>query len=528
MGSTNQVPTPPPEGGFYSRVSPAQAAADAIPLLVEDTYHLFHLTTPPFTKHHPPRLRSCWWRLQSKDLVHWTRDVEPSIKPGESQTAPDADGAWTGAAVLGPDGNMNILYTGYNLSENGKQVILRTKSQDPHGTKFDYPGKEISFNGDGRNQLEHIDFRDPYVFYNKEESQYWMIIASRLADGPHWSRGCIALLKSTDLDTWTFAPDPLYSPNDMFCPECPELFSLPNGKWYLVYSRFHSPNAGTVYRIADSPYGPFRIPRDGSHGRLDGRRWYAAKSCPKAGDPSKRIYFGWIGDYLEDERKWLWAGDLAVPREVSADDKGFLRVQPAAGVEELFRENSKAISADSVPSHVSLSSQGSTATVFPELNINETQDILLTFEIERCDSHSFGIVLQADSSQKGHRLQFTPSGENTYTITLLTDFPPLDDFWADQYNLHLPRSVDGPELTRHEGVIVTGGITLLLRNQLLELFCGGRSISFRLPISTSQSGKDENEQATADRRLGWFVEDGDADLSNVSIRYGGQVSKTSM
>ncbi|KAK1767567.1 glycosyl hydrolase [Phialemonium atrogriseum] len=526
MGSTgNEIPTPPPEGGSYTRISPAQAAADAIPILVDDTYHLFHLTTPPFTRHHPQRLRSCWWRMRSKNLVDWTRDDEPSVKPGESATSPDADGAWTGAAVLGPDGNMNIFYTGYSLSQGGKQVILRARSQDRHGGKFQQPGSEISFSGDGRSKLEDIDFRDPYVFYNEAESQYWMIIASRLASGPFWSRGCVALLKSTDLDTWTFEPEPLYSPNDMFCPECPELFTLPNGKWYLVYSRFHAPDSGTVYRVADSPYGPFRVPRDGSNGRLDGRRWYAAKSCPKAGDPSRRIFFGWIGDYVEDEGKWLWGGDFGVPREVSADEKGNLRITTVSEVEQLFDETSAAVPPKSVPSKLSLASLGSTMVTFPDLSVAEGRDILLRFDIRSCDAHSFGLVLHADSTQKGHRLRFTPSSGDIYTITLLTDFPPLDDFWADQYKLHLPRPVDGPELVRHDGVSLAGGVTVFLKGTLLEVFCGGRSISFRFPVSVPATP----ELAAADNgRLGWFVEDGEVELSDVSIRHGGLISKTCM
>ncbi|KAI1841019.1 hypothetical protein JX266_012800 [Neoarthrinium moseri] len=523
----DQAPTPPSENGSFRRISPAQAAADAIPLLVDDTYHVFHLVTPPYTRHHPPRLRSTWWRMRSQNLVDWNRDSGPSIRPGDGVDAPDADGAWTGAAVLGPDGNMNIFYTGYNLSQNGKQVILRSRSQDRHGSRFECPGKEISFTGAGRSKLEDIDFRDPFIFYNESEAQYWMIIASRLAGGPHWSRGCIALLKSKDLDTWSFAPEPLYSPNDMFCPECPELFGLPNGKWYLVYSRFHAPNSGTVYRVADSPYGPFRIPRDGSHGRLDGRRWYAAKSCPKAGDPGKRIYFGWIGDYIDEEGKWLWGGDLGLPREVSADEKGNLRVDVVPEAERLFYETSMKISSVDLPSELSLSSTGSTVITYPELGDAEKRDLLVKFDIRSCEAHSFGLVIEADKTQKGHRLQIVPAGEDTYTVTLFTDFPPLDDFWADQYDLHLARPVDGPEIVRHELVKLTKDITMFLRGRLLEIFCGGRSVSFRLPNSISTSLSTQTEQKTSrTQRLGWFVEDGEVKLSKVLIRYGGLVDKT--
>ncbi|CAM1502712.1 Fc.00g074880.m01.CDS01 [Cosmosporella sp. VM-42] len=521
MSSINPVPTPPPEAIFYSRPSLDQAAADAIPILVDDTYHVFHLTTPPSTRHHPERLRSTWSRIRSTNLVDWTRDVEPVLTPGGSSSDPDADGVWTGAAVLGPDGNMNIFYTGYNLSQNGKQVILRTTSKDSHGTRFEQPGKLINIEGNGLSQFEDIDFRDPSVFYNEPAGEYWMLVATRLATGPHWSRGCIALLTSSNLDDWTVAPEPLYSPNDMLCPECPELFTLPNGRWYLVYSRFHAPNAGTVYRVADSPRGPFRIPRDGSHGRLDGRRWYAAKSCPKAGDPYKRVYFGWLGDYIDEEEKWLWGGDLGVPREVSADENGCLQVDVAKEFREHASYASRPLLQSTIAPTLYLSSVGSTSTHFPVLSsMAAMQDLVVNFKVAACDAHSFGLVLQADSTDKGHRLQFTPSGNGLFSVTFITDFPPLDDFWADQYKLHLPRLVDGPELVWHEGVSLVEGVSLFLRGQMAEVFCGGRSLSFRLPMPSIEA-VGNNVQ-----RLGWFVDDGMVDIKDLSVRDFGAAKHT--
>ncbi|CAI6096199.1 unnamed protein product [Clonostachys chloroleuca] len=516
MGSTNhqdlhrQVPTPPAEDTLYSRPSAAQAAADVIPILVDDTYHVFHLTTPPFTRHHPPRLRSTWSRLKTKDLVNWTRDQEMVLRPGANSSDPDADGAWTGCAVQGPDGCMNIFYTGYNLSQNGKQVILRVVSSDANGTVFEGEAKVITIHGDG-SQYEEIDFRDPYIFFNEAEGKYWMLVSRRLAAGSYWYRGCIALLTSTNLDTWELDPGPLYAPSDMLCPECPEMFSLPNGKWYLVYSRFHAPNAGTVYRIADSPRGPFRIPRDGSHGRLDGRRWYAAKSCPKAGDPERRVYFGWVGDYVDEEGKWLWGGDLGVPREISAGEQGYLKLEVASTYLNHLRQCSQPLSPGIGPT-LDITSIGSTVNHFPKISPQEEHlDLLVSFRL-KIDAHACGVLFQHDNTGKGYTLRFEPSTSGLFSMSLLVDFPSLDDFWADQYNIHLPRPVDGPEITRHEELDVSDGVILLLRGQVIETFCGGRSITWRLPLPDSS-----NKPTGETRRLGWFVEDGSTSLSNLSV-----------
>ncbi|KAM0354287.1 hypothetical protein ACHAPU_001331 [Fusarium lateritium] len=515
MRSILPVPTFSPETCPYSRASVHTASADVIPLLVGDTYHVFHLGTPPATKHHPERLRSSWSRLRSTNLLEWERDPKPVISPGASNTDADADGAWTGCAVLDLDQNMNIFYTGYNLSQNGRQTILRTTASDPHGSKFDKAARPIKIQGRGLDKFEDIDFRDPFVFFNRAEGRYWMLVGTRLVNGPYWSRGCIALLTSSDLEAWTVAPEPLYAPNDMFCPECPELFTLPNGKWYLVYSRFQAPNAGTVYRIADTPYGPFRVPRDGSHGRLDGRRWYAAKSCPKAGNPDMRICFGWIADYAEDEKKWLWGGDLGIIRIMWADTNACLRIDASQEFRSYIWQTSRPVSPSNAAPSLYLCSLGTTATHFPELGSAEwKRHLMVDFKIAACDAHTFGVMLQTDSSGKGHRLQFTPQGNGLFSVALITDFPPLDDFWADQYRMHIPRPVDGPELVRHDNVSLVDGVFLFLRGQLVEVFCGGRALSYRLPmpLNGTNGGRD------GVRRLGWFVEDGMVDLVDINMR----------
>ncbi|KAH7046021.1 glycosyl hydrolase [Macrophomina phaseolina] len=499
----------PTSSSAYSRPSNTQAAADAIPILVDDTYHVFHLATPPNTIHHPPRLRSSWHRLRSTDLVTWVRDDQPALRPGKTPASPDADGAWTGSAVQGPDGAMHVFYTGYNLAHGGKQVILHAISTDKHGSTFTQATQPITMTSSGAaSPFEEIDFRDPYVFFNPDENRYWMLVATRLAAGPFWSRGCIALLTSPDLSAWTVEPEPLFAPNDLFCPECPELFSLPNGNWYLVYSRFSSPNAGTVYKVGPSPRGPFRTPRGASGGRLDARRWYAAKSCPKAGDATKRVYFGWVADRCEEDGKWLWGGDMGTPREVCAGADGLLSVQPSQeALQAAFADADELGGDDGLPADLQLSSVGTTSAQFlPVDHSGEPVDYLFRFNVTSHDAASFGVLFRVDGDMKGHRLRFEPTAANLFDIVLLTDSPPLDDFWADQYKLYLPRGVDGPEIARHNGITVDGTINIVVKANVLEIFVGGRSISYRLPQRSTIS------------ELGIFVEDGTVQLADVLLR----------
>ncbi|KAE8365457.1 glycosyl hydrolase [Aspergillus caelatus] len=501
----------------FRRPSLSQGSADAIPILVNDTYHLFHLTTPPHTIHHPERLRSYWSHLRSRNLIQWSRDDSPSIVPDQDSANHDADGAWTGSAVIGPDGNMHIFYTGYNLAQNGKQVIIHAASPDIEGSSFVKFPEPISISNETVANLalfEDIDFRDPYVLFNQDECQYWMLVATRLLEGPYWTRGCLALLTSTDLNTWHLEPEPFFAPNDMFCPECPELFTLPNGHWYLVYSRFSSPHSGTVYRMSDSPRGPFRKPKDGSAGRWDGRRWYAAKSCPKAGDPSKRVYFGWIADRCEEDKKWMWGGDMAYPRQVTATVDGSLRIEPVEEIlSELFR---------SEPifqrSSVKLNSLGAVKKHFlyptsSDSGANSSLPTLMSFKFSSSDVASFGVLFHADADLSGYWLRFTPaqagSGRPFFTISLSLCPPSLDDFWADQYKLYLPREVDGHELVRHDNVPIgpEEAVKVLMIGDTLEVFVGGRAISYRFQPKHC-GGKGGN------LRYGLFVDDGEVTFNS--------------
>ena len=164
-------------------------------------------------------------------------------------------------------------------------------------------------------RFEGRDWRDPFVFWNEREQCYWMLLSTRSAAHPAVSRGVVALQTSADLTTWSPAEE-LYETFLTHCPECPELFEL-DGTWVLGYSRF-TDRRGTVYRHAADPRGPWHhFDTEGP----DGINWYAAKSLTDGA--GRRIAFGWVPDRNPEPSAttghWLWAGDLAVPRELSVD-----------------------------------------------------------------------------------------------------------------------------------------------------------------------------------------------------------------
>ena len=93
-------------------------------------------------------------------------------------------------------GEISYFYTGYHIDSEFPQTICHAVSDDC-----------VTFEKDLNNPIivpdiryyENIDWRDPYIFYNEEEMEYWMLIAARKNSGPSNRRGVVVLYKSKDL-----------------------------------------------------------------------------------------------------------------------------------------------------------------------------------------------------------------------------------------------------------------------------------------------------------------------------------------
>jgi beta-fructofuranosidase len=273
-----------------------------------------------------------------------------------------------------------------------------------------------------------------------------MLIACRLRGGPKWRRGCVALATSPDLITWSVEPAPLYSPMNTYCPECPELFEL-LGRWYLVYSRF-SENAATVYRIADDPRGPWRVPGRES---FDGRRWYAAKSMPTT---DARIFFGWVHDRdgATDTGTWLWGGDFAAPREVTAAASGALQTRLPRHVADSFNRPlpfkiAETLSSDREQQEGSLQLGDTGRFAWRTIDMPAAEYLFSCRFRTNDDPSTFGLLLRPDGDLAAHAIVFDRIRR---TVSLERWPPPLDSFWADLVGRSGEvREVDGPRLVEH-------------------------------------------------------------------------------
>ncbi|WP_314001255.1 glycoside hydrolase family 32 protein [uncultured Paenibacillus sp.] len=225
----------------------------------------------------------------------------------------------------------------YCIFPDGKQLVCHAVSTDL--LKW-IPIPEDTFAADDR-IYEFSDWRDPFVFWNEEEGQYWMLIAA-MAKGPTNRKGCTGLLSSKDLKHWEFR-EPLYAPNiHVGAHECPDLFRIGDW-WYLVYSSY-TDRFATFYRMSRSLNGPWITPKEDT---FDGRACYAAKS---ATDGRKRYLFGWNptkNDNLfgwnppkypgKDYDTWDWGGNL-ITHEIVQRPDGTLAVKVPETVDAAFAE----------------------------------------------------------------------------------------------------------------------------------------------------------------------------------------------
>jgi beta-fructofuranosidase len=287
---TSSIPNYKPADGW---------AADFIPFFWEGDYHLFYLKD--YRDAAKMGEGTPWFHLTTRDFVHFNELGE--CLPRGSVEEQDLY-VFTGSALVG-EGCFHIFYTGHNphLRRAGRpeQAVMHAVSDDlltwrklPEDTFFAPPDR-----------YEANDWRDPFVFWNAEAGEYWMLLAARLKEGPERRRGCTALCSSPDLRHWTVR-EPLYAPGLYYTHECPDLFHS-GGWWYLLFSEF-SEACLTRYRMARSLSGPWLTPADDA---LDGRAFYAAKTAAGA---AQRYLFGWnpTRGGETDSGAWQWGGSLAV------------------------------------------------------------------------------------------------------------------------------------------------------------------------------------------------------------------------
>lgn len=297
-------------------------AADFIPFYAKDKFQLFYLHDWRNVAQNGEG--TPWYLISTDDFVNYTEHGEMLARG----TKDEQDLFVFTGSVIEAKGQYHIFYTGHNphFRQAGKpeQGVMHAVSDDLlHWRKV----PEDTFYAPS-DKYEPHDWRDPFVFWNEEAKEYWMLLAARFKTGIPRRRGCTALCASKDLRQWEVR-EPFWAPNLYYTHECPDLFKMGDW-WYLVFSEF-TDLVRTHYRMSRTLKGPWLVPKNDN---FDARAFYAAKT---ASDGQRRFVFGWDPTRQEsrDYYRWHWGGNLVV-HEVHQEKDGALSVSIPKTVDQAF------------------------------------------------------------------------------------------------------------------------------------------------------------------------------------------------
>lgn len=288
--------------------------ADPIPFYWKGEYHVFYLQGDHGLVP--------WRHIVSRDLVHW-KELPSALVADGAPDGPDGCHMFTGS-VTEYAGTFHIFYTGHNPANPAAlEVVRHATSRDLiHWTKD--PSFTLGPDGVHYAAKRFRNWRDPYVFWNAEAKQWWMVVIGTdpaVPGGPNeFGRAVQGLLVSDDLRTWTAQP-PI--PGGLG-EECPDLFRI-GDTWYLI--------GGGRYVSGPAVGGPFTMP---AHHVIDLPGVYAGK---RMFDGKRHIWVGWAWDgpnttdaAVASEGVLSWGGFLCLPRELYPGPGGELLCRPAAEI----------------------------------------------------------------------------------------------------------------------------------------------------------------------------------------------------
>jgi len=289
----------------YHFIAPAQWMNDPNgPIFYKGEYHLFYQHNPygeMWGNIH-------WGHAKSKDLVNWEHlpiALAPSVKKGEEH-------CFSGCCVI--NNNIpSIIYTSIGpskLPSTGAEQWLAV-SHDDMITWEKYSNNPIMTLNLHRN-LDIREWRDPYIW--QDNNIWYAVLGGHIHESRH---GVVLLYKSKDLLTWEFLHPLLMGDQKTGSNwECPNFFPLGN-KYILIVS----PHRKVIYTIGN--YKNCKFTPSKWHILDYGRVFYAPNTM--LDNTGRRIMWGWIkGGGIGG-----WNGCLTLPRILTLDPHGYLKIEPA-------------------------------------------------------------------------------------------------------------------------------------------------------------------------------------------------------
>ncbi|MCU4677022.1 hypothetical protein N7931_15415 [Catenovulum sp. 2E275] len=235
-----------------------------------------------------------WALAKTSDLL--TASFPKTVLPASGDAAKADQWIGSGSVIKAQDGRYHLFYTGHNQNLSPVETVMHAVADDNTLTNWTPVSADTFTGSDG---YSDYDFRDPLVFWNQSENQYWMLITTRFDN-----KAAIGLYTSNDLSSWNAEP-PLYTEVSNLNLEVADYFEL-QGTPFIVYSDQRDNSRQVKYLTKQ---GENWIPANND--ALDGRAFYAARS---AGTNDERLLFGWVAHNISrrDGNNPDWGGDLLI------------------------------------------------------------------------------------------------------------------------------------------------------------------------------------------------------------------------
>ena len=286
---------------------------DVMPFYDDGVMNIYHLRNVAGTNslfYHPIA------RLSTSDYIHY-ENKGIALNYEEKVSSIDA-ALGTGSFIKDDKGVYHCFYTGHNdkahdeeLSGSGlihKEALRHAISKDNQATweKID----DFCLFG------YEDDFRDPYVYYSKEDNRYYMLVTTRDFGNAVIRRFGASSLDASD-EEWEFVDNFFTNDAGSYNMECPSYIELGDYQ-YLAYSE-QGDNRVTHYRYRKNSSEPWKaFDRDA----IDSGGFYAGR-LEKAGD--KLFAFAWCARLTGGNTgSFDWAGNLVTHELIQNKQTGEL------------------------------------------------------------------------------------------------------------------------------------------------------------------------------------------------------------
>ena len=349
----------PLASGAGSRLTAASAPGQVVgpeSLQADDDRPRFHLTPPSRWMNDPNGLafkdgrlhvfyqaepdqprwgRMRWGHAASADLITWDH-LPVALEPTDD--GPDRLGCWSGCLVHDDDGRPTIFYTGVAQSGTFRRAtVCRANGSDDLMTwTHDSAGPVIGRPPVG---IRSDRFRDPFVW---RDGDGWAMLVGA---GTTRARGVVLLYRSDDLCAWRYV-GPFVTTDEVVaathdipvddidspCWECPQLVRLDDVDILIVSIVDRAPRIRPAHVVAlTGKVDGDRFVVGGAQRLGIGPDFYAPASV--TAPDGRRILLGWIPEDPPARRsRRTWAGSLTLPRVVSIDPDGHVRITIAREV----------------------------------------------------------------------------------------------------------------------------------------------------------------------------------------------------